>query len=76
VMSLAKCCIGRGMAFLDLIQAGNLGLIRAVEKFHYTKGYQLQSMLHTLPEREASVVKLCFCLTDRQPRRRLPDVRL
>jgi hypothetical protein len=39
VVSLARRYTGRGMAFLDLIQEGNLGLIRAVEKFGYTKGY-------------------------------------
>ena len=42
VVSIAKRYVGRGMLFLDLIQEGNLGLIKAVEKFDYHKGYQIQ----------------------------------
>ena len=42
-MSLAKRYTGHGMPFLDLIQEGNLGLIRAVEKFDYTKGFKFST---------------------------------
>ena len=48
MVSIAKRYTGRGMSFLDLVQEGNLGLIKGVEKFDYTKGFKPVSYTHLL----------------------------
>ena len=54
VVSIAKRYVGRGMLFLDLIQEGNLGLIKAVEKFDYNKDSELTSRRFLWSREEAS----------------------
>ena len=60
VVSIAKRYVGRGMLFLDLIQEGNLGLIKAVEKFDYHKGFKFSTVSYTHLVGEYTIIAHCF----------------